>query len=314
MTTDQPASLDLRGRVAIVTGAGRGLGRAHALALAAAGAKVVVNNRSPGPAQQVADEITASGGEAVAHPGDVATWATAEELVARAVETYGDLHILVNNAGIARDHMSFNMEEDEWDDVLRTNLKGHFAPSRFAATYWRGQGPAAGRRIVNSTSEGGLFPASGHANYSASKAGIVGLTLELATELTKYGVTANAIAMRARTRMTEGMPMFAPANDTANRYDPAHAAQAVAWLCSDAAADVTGQVLLVVGGKISVVGPLAVTGRVDLGDRWSSADLAAAVPTLFPGGTNILAGRPGATVPKTSDPRASDSEATSEKE
>ena len=162
---------------------------------------------------------------------------------------------------------------------------------------------------MNTTSEGGLFPASGHANYSASKAGIVGLTLELATELTKYGVTANAIAMRARTRMTEAMPMFAASEDAANRYDPAHSAQAVAWLCSDAAADVTGQVLLVVGGKVSVVGPLAVTGRVDLGARWSSADLAAAVPTLFPGGTNILAGRPNATAPTERN-----SKATSEQE
>lgn len=286
-----PADLDLTGRVAIVTGAGRGLGRAHALALAAAGARVVVNNRSAEPAQQVSDEITASGGVAIAHSGDVADWATAEALVAHAVDTFGDLHILVNNAGIGRDRMSFNMDEDEWDDVIRTNLKGHFAPSRFAAGYWRAHGAAPGRRIVNTTSEGGLFPAAGHANYSASKAGIVGLTLELATELAKYGVTSNAIAMRARTRMTEAMPMFA-ADDDANRYDPAHSAQAVSWLCSDAAADVTGQIILVVGGKVSVVGPLAVTGRVDLGERWSAADLAAAAPTLFPSRPNVHTGRP----------------------
>jgi NAD(P)-dependent dehydrogenase (short-subunit alcohol dehydrogenase family) len=294
VTDEHAAALDLTGRVAVVTGGGRGLGRAHALALAAAGARVVVNNRSPEPAQHVVEEIGAVGGTATAHTGDVADWATAQELIAHAVDAFGDLHILVNNAGIARDHMSFNMSEDEWDDVVRTNLKGHFAPTRFAAAYWREQGPGTGRRIVNTTSEGGLFPAAGHVNYSASKAGIVGLTLELATELAKYGVTANAIAMRARTRMTESMPMFATEADTTNRYDPGHAAQAVAWLCSDAAADVTGQVLLVVGGKVSVVGPLAVTGRVDLGASWTAADLAAAAPTLFPGGTTTPSTAPSA--------------------
>lgn len=281
--------LDLTGRVAVVTGAGRGLGRAHALALAAAGAHVVVNNRSPEPADAVAAEIRAAGGDARAHPGDVADWATAEALVARAVDEYGDLHILVNNAGIARDRMSFNMTEDEWDDVVRANLKGHFAPSRFAGAYWRAQGEAPGRRIVNTTSEGGLFPARGHANYSASKAGIVGITLELATELAKYGATVNAIAMRARTRMTEAMGMFDAPESGPDRYDPAHTAKAVAWLCSDAAADVTGQVLLVVGSRVSVVGPLAVTARVNLGDEWTAADLAAEKPALFPGGSaNIV--------------------------
>jgi 3-oxoacyl-[acyl-carrier protein] reductase len=279
-----PESLGLNGRVAIVTGAGRGLGRAHALALAAAGARVVVNNRSPEPADAVAAEIRAAGGEAIAHAGDVADWATAEALVTRTVDELGDLHILVNNAGITRDRMSFNMTEDEWDDVIRANLKGHFAPSRFAATYWRAQGAAPGRRIVNTASEGGLFPARGHVNYSASKAGILGITLELATELAKYGVTVNAIAMRARTRMTEDMRMFdAPASGP-DRYDPAHTAAAVTWLCSDTAADVTGQALLVVGSRVSVIGPLAVTARVVLGDEWSAADLAAAAPTLFPAG------------------------------
>jgi NAD(P)-dependent dehydrogenase (short-subunit alcohol dehydrogenase family) len=176
---------------------------------------------------------------------------------------------------------------------VRANLKGHFAPSRFAGAHWRVQGEAPGRRIVNTTSEGGLFPARGHANYSASKAGIVGITLELATELAKYGVTVNAIAMRARTRMTEDTGMFdAPASGP-DRYDPAHTAKAVAWLCSDAAADVTGQVLLVVGSRVSVVGPLAVTARVDLGDEWTAADLAAAKATLFPrGGANVIPAPP----------------------
>ena len=279
----------LDGRVAIVTGAGRGLGRAHALALAAAGAHVVVNNRSADAADVVAAEIGRAGGDAVAHAGDVADWAVAEDLVATAVERLGNLHILVNNAGITRDRMSFNMSEEEWDDVVRTNLKGHFAPSRFAGAYWRAQGPAPGRRIVNTTSEGGLFPARGHANYAATKAGIVGITIELATELQKYGATVNAIAMRARTRMTESVPMFAAPESGPDRYDPAHAAKAVTWLCTDDAADVTGQVLLVVGGRVSLVGPLAVTARVDLGDEWVAADLSAAKAELFPNGaTNTV--------------------------
>jgi NAD(P)-dependent dehydrogenase (short-subunit alcohol dehydrogenase family) len=275
----------LLGRTAIVTGGGRGLGRAHAHALAAAGARVVVNNRSPEPAHEVVAEITANGGEAVAHVGDVADWTTAERLIRTAVETFGDLHVLVNNAGITRDRMSFNMSEEEWDDVVRANLKGHFAPSRFAGAHWRAAGAAPGRRIVNTTSEGGLFPARGHANYSATKAGIVGLTLEVATELAKYGVTVNAVAMRARTRMTAGVAMFAApeaGSDEPDRYDPRHAANAVAWLCGDDAADVSGQVLLVVGGRVSLVGPLAVSATVDLDDDWTPADLTAAKARLFP--------------------------------
>lgn len=251
-----------------------------------------MNNRSPDPADAVVDEIRTAGGEAVAHVGDVSDWGTAEALIMRAVDEYGDLHLLVNNAGITRDRMSFNMSEDEWDDVVRVNLKGHFAPSRFAGAFWRSQGESPGRRIVNTASEGGLFPARGHANYSAAKAGIVGITVELATELAKYGVTVNAVAMRARTRMTEEMPMFAAPESGPDRYDPAHAAKAVAWLCSDAAADVTGQVLLVVGSRVSVVGPLTVTTRVDLGDDWTAADLAGAKARLFPQGAANLVPAP----------------------
>jgi NAD(P)-dependent dehydrogenase (short-subunit alcohol dehydrogenase family) len=251
-----------------------------------------VNNRSPEAADEVVAEIHAAGGEAIAHSGDVADWSTAESLVTTAVEQLGDLHVLVNNAGITRDRMSFNMTEDEWDDVVRVNLKGHFAPCRFAGAYWREQGAAPGRRIVNTTSEGGLFPARGHANYSAAKAGIVGITVELATELQKYGVTVNAIAMRARTRMTEAMPMFAAPESGPDRYDPAHAAKAVTWLCSDDAADVTGQVLLVVGGKVSVIGPLSVSARVDLGDEWTASDLGAAKAQLFASGSeNVVPGQ-----------------------
>jgi 3-oxoacyl-[acyl-carrier protein] reductase len=277
----------LAGRVAIVTGAGRGLGRAHALALAAAGARVVVNNRSGDAAEGVADEICAAGGEAVAHVGSVADWAATDSLVQLALDTYGDLHILVNNAGITRDRMSFKMTEAEWDEVVDVNLKGHFAPTHFAGAYWRAQGAAPGRRIVNTTSEGGLFPGQGHANYAATKAGILGLTLETAAELAKYGVTVNALAMRARTRMTDGVELFAAPESGPDAYDPAHAAKVVGWLCSDAAADVTGQVLLVVGWRVGIIGPLTVTGRVELAPDWAPADLEAARADLF------AEGRPG---------------------
>jgi len=272
---------DLAGRVAVVTGAGRGLGRAHALALAAAGARVVVNNRSPDAADAVVAEITDGGGVAVAHTGDVSDWTVAESLVATALEAFDDLHILVNNAGVTRDRMSFKMSEQEWDDVLRVNLKGHFAPSRFAGAHWREQGEAPGRRIVNTASEGGLFPARGHANYSASKAGVVGLTLELAAELGRYGVTVNAIAMRARTRMTENVEMFAKPESGPDPYDPAHAAKVVCWLCGSAADDVTGQVLLVVGRRVGVIGPMVVRGRVALDHDWTVDDLAEHAAALF---------------------------------
>ena len=272
---------ELAGKVAVVTGAGRGLGRAHALALAAGGACVVVNNRSPGPANDVVAEITSSGGEAVAHTGDVADWSAAEALVAAAVDAFGALDVLVNNAGLTRDRMSFTMSEDEWDEVIRVNLKGHFAPAHFTGVHWREVGPAQGRRIINTTSEGGLFPAQGHANYSASKAGVVGLTLELAAELARCGATVNAVAMRARTRMTAGVEMFAKPEHGPDPYDPAHAAKLVRWLCGPDADDVTGQVLLVIGRRVGVVGPQAVRSRVILDHDWSPGDLTAAKAALF---------------------------------
>jgi len=272
---------DLTDRVAVVTGAGRGLGRSHARALAAAGARVVVNNRSPEAAEAVVSEITDGGGIAVAHTGDVSDWSVAESLVSTAIEAFGDLHILVNNAGVTRDRMSFKMSEPEWDDVVRVNLKGHFAPAHFAGAHWRARGEAPGRRIVNTTSEGGLFPAQGHANYSASKAGVVGLTLELAAELGRYGVTVNAIAMRARTRMTENVEMFAKPASGPDPYDPMHATKVVCWLCGPAADDVTGQVLLVVGRRVGVIGPMAVRGRVALDHDWTVDDLAAQSSALF---------------------------------
>jgi 3-oxoacyl-[acyl-carrier protein] reductase len=276
-----PGGSELTGKVAIVTGAGRGLGRAHALALAAAGAAVVVNNRSAPAATEVADEIVADGGRAMPHSGDVSDWSVARELVEAAVDRFGGLDILVNNAGIARDRMSFKMTEQEWDDVVRVNLKGHFAPSHFAGAHWRTRDAERGRRIVNTTSEGGLFPAQGHANYSATKAGVVGLTLELAAELERCGATVNAVAMRARTRMTASIPMFAERPDGPDPYDPAHAAKVVRWLCGPDADDVTGQVLLVVGARVGRIGPLTVSSRVVLDDDWSSDDLAARKTELF---------------------------------
>jgi NAD(P)-dependent dehydrogenase (short-subunit alcohol dehydrogenase family) len=272
---------ELAGKVAIVTGAGQGLGRAHALALADGGADVVVNNRSPGLAEAVVAEIESAGGRAVPHTGDVSDWSTAESLVATAVDEFGRLDVLVNNAGITRDRMSFKMSEDEWDDVVRVNLKGHFAPARFAGAHWRDVGHAGGRRIVNTASEGGLFPAQGHANYSASKAGVVGLTLELAAELARCGATVNAVAMRARTRMTADVEMFAKTEAGPDPYDTTHAAHLVRWLCGPDADDVTGQVLLVIGRRVGVIGPYAVRSRVVLDHDWQPADLTAAKAALF---------------------------------
>src|SRR5712691_815980 len=205
----------LDGKVAIVTGAGRGIGRGEARLLAAEGAKVVVNDLgvpSEGegadttPAQEVVDEITADGGEAAANYDDVASWSGAEALIRQAISEFGHLDILVNNAGILRDAMSFNMTEEQWDSVIRVHLKGHFAPCRHAAVHWRERskaGEAVSGRIINTSSESGLFGNPGQANYAAAKAGIAAMTIVLARELQKYGVTVNAMAPRARTRLTD---------------------------------------------------------------------------------------------------------------
>src|SRR5213075_3456077 len=206
---------DLNGKVAIVTGAGRGIGRSHALALAAAGAKVVVNDlgagvagegSDPGPAEQVVEEIRNAGGEASTNGENVADFAGAERLVRQAIDHFGRLDILVNNAGILRDRMIVNMTEDEWDAVIAVHLKGHFAPTRHAAAYWRERSKAGEEvrgRVVNTSSPSGVFGNVGQANYGAAKAGIVGLTLIAAQELSRYGVTVNCLAPNARTRMTE---------------------------------------------------------------------------------------------------------------
>ncbi|WEH18791.1 SDR family oxidoreductase [Streptomyces sp. VNUA24] len=255
------------GRVVIVTGAGRGLGRAHALAYAAEGARVVVNDLGVGldgtpdpdsPAARVVEEIRARGGEAVAHGGDIATADGAASLVRTALDTYGRLDTLVNNAGFLRDRMLVNLDEDDWDAVLRVHLKGHFLPLKHAAAHWRAEAKA-GRtptaRIVNTSSGAGLLGSLGQGNYSAAKAGIVGLTLVAAAELARYGVQVNAIAPAARTRMTETVfagTMTAP--DTGfDAMAPENVSPLVVWLGSAASDGVTGRVFETEAGRITVM-------------------------------------------------------------
>ncbi|MFI0709549.1 3-oxoacyl-ACP reductase [Streptomyces inhibens] len=270
----------LEGLTAIVTGAGRGLGRAEALELARLGARVVVNDYGqPGrdgsgeasavPAEDVVAEIRAAGGQAVAHLGDVADHEQARALVQLAIDTYGKLDILVNNAGILRDRMVFSMTEDEWDSVIRVHLKGHFNTTHFAAVHWRERAKAAGGpvhgRIVNTSSEAFLAGSAGQPNYAAAKGGIVGLTTSTALALAKYGVTANAICPRARTRMTEDV--FAgfsePEDGTLDALAPEHVAPLVGYLASPAAARVNGQLLVVHGGMVAIAERPRIAAKFD---------------------------------------------------
>ncbi|MFE5938769.1 3-oxoacyl-ACP reductase [Streptomyces sp. NPDC056470] len=273
-------SLPLEGLSAIVTGAGRGLGRAEALELARLGAAVVVNDYGqPGrdgsgeasatPAEEVAAEIRAAGGRAVAHLGDVADFEAARGLVDLAVGEFGKLDILVNNAGILRDRMVFSMSEDEWDSVIRVHLKGHFNTTHFAAVHWRGRAKAGESgvygRIVNTSSEAFLAGSAGQPNYAAAKGGIVGLTTSTALALAKYGVTANAICPRARTRMTEDVfAGFAePTEGELDALAPEHVAPVVGYLASPAAAAVNGQLLVVHGGMVAIVERPRVAAKFD---------------------------------------------------
>ena len=278
----------LAGRVAVVTGAGRGIGRAHALELASHGASVVVNDlgaepdgsgSSEGPAGEVVDLIRSRGGKAVANGADVADFAAAEAMVRQAVETFGGLDVLVNNAGFLRDRMLVNTSEEEWDAVVRVHLKGHFAPLRHAAAYWREEAKAGrprAARVVNTSSGAGLQGSVGQATYSAAKAGIAGLTLVAASELGRYGVTVNAIAPVARTRMTEG------AFETASSLpDPADNSPVVAWVASVDAGDVTGRVIEVEGGKITVETGCRHGPPRAIGSRWSAPDVGPALRQLL---------------------------------
>nr|WSW70496.1 SDR family oxidoreductase [Streptomyces sp. NBC_00995] len=284
------------GRVAVVTGAGRGLGRAHALALAAEGAKVVVNDlgvgldgsgSGTGPAQQVVKEIRAAGGEAVAHNGDIATSEGAQSLVVAALDSFGRLDTLVNNAGFLRDRMLVNLDEDDWDAVTRVHLKGHFLPLKHAAAHWRAEaraGRTPSARVVNTSSGAGLLGSVGQGNYAAAKAGIVGLTLVAAAEMGRYGIQVNAIAPAARTRMTESAfaeTMAAPGEGAFDAMAPENVSPLVVWLGSAASAGVSGRVFETEAGRITVMEGWRPGPTADKGARWTPAEAGEAVTGLL---------------------------------
>jgi NAD(P)-dependent dehydrogenase (short-subunit alcohol dehydrogenase family) len=275
-----------KGRVAIVTGAGRGIGRAHALELARQGARVVVNDVDAEAAAAVVAGIEAAGGRAAANADDVADWAGAERLVRAAIDEFGRLDALVNNAGIVRDRMFATMTEAEWDDVIRVHLKGHFAPASHAVGYWRAQsklGEVVDARIINTSSGAGLQGSIGQSNYAAAKAGIAALTLVQAAELGRYGITANAIAPAARTRMTEtAFPDMMKKPETGfDAMDPANVAPLIAWLASEDSRDVTGRVFEASGGKLSIATGWHAGPEIDKGARWNPAELGPAVRDLI---------------------------------
>jgi NAD(P)-dependent dehydrogenase (short-subunit alcohol dehydrogenase family) len=265
-----------------VTGAGRGIGRAHALAFGAAGARVVVNDLSAGVAGEVAALI---GPRAIVSTDDVGTWAGARRVVEAAVSEFGGLDVLVNNAGIVRDRMIVSCGEDEWDEVVRVHLKGHFATLHHAAAHWRAvhkAGGAVSGRVINTSSGAGVFGSVGQANYSAAKAGIASMTLVAAAELARYGITVNAIAPAARTRMTEATfaeTMAAP-EDGFDAMAPENISPLVVWLGSEEAGDVTGRMFEVDGGRVCVVHGWQRGPEVDKGARWSPDELGDVVRKL----------------------------------
>ena len=288
----------LDGRVAIITGAGRGIGREHALLFAAEGAKVVVNDLGGGlhgerettsAAEQVVEEITSFGGEAIANHDDVADWKGGENLVRSAVDAFGDLHVLVNNAGILRDRVLVNLSEEDWDSVMTVHLKGHFVPSRHAAAYWRErakEGHEVKASIINTSSTSGLLGNIGQSNYGAAKAGIAAFTVIIADELGRYGVRANAIAPAARTRMTESTPglvdAIAPPEDASrfDVWDPANVSPLVAWLATEGC-PASGKVFFVQGGVIRLFQNWTMTETLEKGDRFTIDELEAGLPKLL---------------------------------
>ncbi len=284
------------GRIVVITGAGRGIGREHALEFARQGAKIVVNDlgaeidgsgSSAGPAGEVVDEIRATGGEAIANGDDVSDYDGAGRLIQSAIDTFGGLDVLVNNAGILRDRMLVNMTIEEWDAVIRVHLRGTFAPTRHAVEYWRNRAKAGetnDARVINTTSPSGIYGNVGQTNYGAAKAGIASFTVIAAMELGRYGVTVNAIAPAALTRMTENLAMGADAPskkpEEFDPLDPGNIAPLVVWLGSAEAAGVTGRVFNVQGGTISVAEGWVAGPGADKADRWDPAELGAVIPGL----------------------------------
>ncbi|CAB4535695.1 unannotated protein [freshwater metagenome] len=292
----------LNGKVAIVTGAGQGVGRCHAELLAAEGAAVVVNDLGES-ADEVAAGIVTAGGRCVAQRGSVTDWSAAQALVQRAIDEFGDLDILVNNAGFIRDGMSFSMEEQQFDSVVGVHLKGHFAPAHFAAVHWRNVAKEMGegavlpaRRIIMTTSESGLFGGPAQSNYGSAKGGILTMTLVLARELSRYNVTVNCIAPRARTPMTQVNPKFAQPSEGFDKYDPANISPMVAFLASDAASDINAQTFIVLGDQVHRMRPTEIANSISGGgQKWTVEGLIAAKDEMFggmPSGIPVWGGPP----------------------
>lgn len=279
----------LNDRVVIITGAGGGLGAAHARVFAEQGACVVVNDINQAAAQKVVDEIVAAGGRAVANSSDITNYSDSENAVKQAIETFGDLHAVVNNAGINRDRMFASMTEAEWDAIMSVHLKGHFCISSHAVHYWRDQskeGRKVDARIINTTSGAGLQGSIGQSNYAAAKAGIAALTLNQAAELRRYGITANAVAPAARTGMTTAVESMAtrmakPEDGSFDYWAPENVSSLLAWLASEESASVTGRVFESEGGKISIADGWRTTAGVDKGARWAPAEVAQAMQQLL---------------------------------
>ena len=295
----------LEGKVALVTGAGRGLGRSEALELARQGVRVVVNDYGMGrhgeseeasPAEQVVEEIRGMGGEAVADHGDVADWEAARAMVHRGVEEWGSLDIVVNNAGFMRDRMIFSMTEEEFDSVVRVHLKGHFCTLRHATEYWREKGKADGSvygRVINTASEAGVGQSAGQPNYGPAKAGIINLTMNVAVALAKYGVTSNAIAPRARTRLTADNNAFTSQPPPEEGWDPLgseNISPLVAWLASPAAANVSGNLFVAWGKTVRVMESPKITAQVVGDEPWTPESVGDALTPVFADRRPVLDG------------------------
>jgi len=279
----------LEGRVAIVTGAGGGLGAAHARVFAAEGCAVIVNDINTDAAQAVVDEITVAGGKAEVNSSDITHYDDSLNAVKQAIASFGDLHIVLNNAGVNRDRMFASMTEAEWDTIMSVHLKGHFCISSHAVHYWRGQskeGKPVDGRIINTTSGAGLQGSIGQSNYAAAKAGIAALTLNQAAELGRYGITANAVAPSARTGMTSAVPEMAermkkPEDGSFDHFAPENVSNLLAWLGSAEAADVSGRVFEAEGGRICLCDGWRTTEGVDRGAQWAPAEIGTAMKELL---------------------------------